>query len=33
LGDDFIVMDRGAVVYAAGRDQVDEGALKRAMAI
>ena len=33
LGDHFAVMDRGAVVYSANRDDLDEGALKRAMAI
>ena len=33
LGDHFAVMDRGAVVYACGRDDIDEAALKRAMAI
>ena len=33
LGDHFAVMDRGAVVYSCGRDDIDEGALKRAMAI
>lgn len=33
LGDHFAVMDRGAVVYACGRDCLDEGALRRAMAI
>ena len=33
LGDHFAVMDRGAVVYACGRDDLDEGALRRAMAI
>jgi hypothetical protein len=26
-------MDRGAVVYSCNRDDLDEGALKRAMAI
>ena len=33
LGDHFAVMDRGAVVYACDRDNLDEAALKRAMAI
>ncbi|HWM45819.1 MAG TPA: urea ABC transporter ATP-binding subunit UrtE [Xanthobacteraceae bacterium] len=33
LGDHFAVMDRGTVVYAAGRADLDEAALKRAMAI
>jgi urea transport system ATP-binding protein len=33
LGDYFAVMERGAVVYAAARADLDEGALKRAMAI
>ena len=33
LGDHFAVMDRGAVVYSCNRDDLDEGALKRAMAI
>jgi len=33
LGDQFAVMDRGSIVYASGRDQMDEAALKRAMAI
>jgi urea transport system ATP-binding protein len=33
LGDHFIVMDRGAIVYACTRDDLDEAALKRAMAI
>jgi urea transport system ATP-binding protein len=33
LGDQFAVMDRGAVVYAASRAELDEAALKRAMAI
>jgi len=33
LGDHFAVMDRGAVVYAASRVDMDEAALKRAMAI
>jgi urea transport system ATP-binding protein len=33
LGDHFAVMDRGAVVYASSREELDEGALKRAMAI
>jgi urea transport system ATP-binding protein len=33
LGDRFVVMDRGAVVYACERDSIDEGALRRAMAL
>jgi urea transport system ATP-binding protein len=33
LGDRFAVMDRGSVVYACERDNMDEGALKRALAI
>jgi urea transport system ATP-binding protein len=33
LGDHFAVMDRGAVVYSCNRDDLDEDALKRAMAI
>jgi urea transport system ATP-binding protein len=33
LGDEFAVMDRGSVVYAASRRDLDEHALKRAMAI
>jgi urea transport system ATP-binding protein len=33
LGDHFAVMDRGQVVYASTRHDLDEGALKRAMAI
>ena len=33
LGDHFAVMDRGAVVYSCDRDNLDEDALKRAMAI
>src|SRR5580693_3657615 len=33
LGDHFAVMDRGAVVYSCSRDDIDEGAMKRAMAI
>jgi len=33
LGDYFAVMERGAVVYASARAELDEGALKRAMAI
>jgi urea transport system ATP-binding protein len=33
LGDHFAVMDRGTVVYACERDTLDEGALKRALAI
>jgi urea transport system ATP-binding protein len=33
LGDHFAVMERGQVVYAAGRETIDEGALKRAMSL
>jgi urea transport system ATP-binding protein len=33
LGDHLAVMDRGAVVYSCSRDALDEGALRRAMAI
>ena len=33
LGDHFAVMDRGAVVYACDKASMDEGALKRALAI
>ena len=33
LGDHFAVMDRGAVIYSCSRDNIDEGALRRAMAI
>ena len=33
LGDQFLVMDRGQVIYASSRVDLDEAALKRAMAI
>ena len=33
LGDRLVVLDRGAVVYAADRETVDDAALKRALAI
>ena len=33
LGDRFAVMERGAIVYSCGRDNLDEAALKRAMAL
>ena len=33
LGDRFVVMDRGSIVYSAWRDAVDEAALKKAMAL
>jgi urea transport system ATP-binding protein len=33
LGDLFVVMDRGAIVYSCTRDTLDEAALKRAMTI
>ena len=31
LGDRFAVMDRGAIVYACERGNLDEGALRRAL--
>jgi len=33
LGDAFVVMDRGTVIYSCTRDSLDEVALRRAMAI
>jgi urea transport system ATP-binding protein len=33
LGDHFAVMDRGAVVYACSRAEMNEGALRRALAL
>ncbi|MDQ2080846.1 urea ABC transporter ATP-binding subunit UrtE [Xanthobacteraceae bacterium Astr-EGSB] len=33
LGDHFAVMDRGSVVYASGRAELDDGELRRAMAL
>src|SRR6201992_1691214 len=33
LGDRFVVMDRGAIIYSCSRTTVDEAALKRALAI
>jgi urea transport system ATP-binding protein len=33
LGDQFTVMDRGSVVYSCTREDIDDEALKRAMAI
>jgi urea transport system ATP-binding protein len=33
LGDHFAVMDRGAIVYSCGRNDLEEAALRRAMAI
>jgi urea transport system ATP-binding protein len=33
LGDRFVVMDRGAIVYACERETIDESALRRAMAL
>jgi urea transport system ATP-binding protein len=33
LADDLVVMDRGAIVYSCGKDSMDQGALKRALAI
>jgi urea transport system ATP-binding protein len=33
LGDQLVVMDRGAIVYSSDKANVDEGALKRALAI
>ncbi|MEA2951759.1 MAG: hypothetical protein QOJ96_1279, partial [Alphaproteobacteria bacterium] len=29
----FVVMERGAIVYSATRDTLEEGALQRALAI
>ncbi|HEX3858185.1 MAG TPA: urea ABC transporter ATP-binding subunit UrtE, partial [Pseudolabrys sp.] len=33
LGDQLVVMDRGAIVYSSDKAHMDEGALKRALAI
>jgi urea transport system ATP-binding protein len=33
LGDHFVVMDRGAIVYQSTKADLDEVALKRALAI
>jgi urea transport system ATP-binding protein len=33
LGDNFVVMDRGSIVFSCTRETIDEAALKRAMAI
>jgi urea transport system ATP-binding protein len=33
LGDQFVVMERGAIVYSCEKSNMNEGALKRAMAI
>jgi len=33
LGDQLVVMDRGSIVYSCNRATMDEGALKRALAI
>jgi urea transport system ATP-binding protein len=33
LGDHLVVMDRGSIVYACDKENMDEAALKRAMAI
>jgi urea transport system ATP-binding protein len=33
LGDQLVVMDRGAIVYSCGRADMEEAALKRALAI
>jgi len=33
LGDDLVVMDRGSIVYSCDKASMDEGALKRALAI
>jgi urea transport system ATP-binding protein len=33
LGDRFVAMDRGSVVYSSGKDDLDEVALKRALAL
>jgi hypothetical protein len=32
-GDQFVVLDRGAVVYFCDRVSMEEGALKRALAL
>ena len=33
LGDHLVVMERGSIVYASDKASMDEGALKRALAI
>src|SRR5712691_1987842 len=33
LGDHFVVMERGSIVYSCDRASLDEGALRRAMAL
>ena len=33
LGDRFVAMDRGSVVYSSGKDDLDEPALRRALAL
>ena len=33
LGDHFVVMDRGSITYSSDRASLDEGALRRAMAL
>jgi urea transport system ATP-binding protein len=33
LGDHFVVMDRGSITYSSDRANLDEGALRRAMAL
>jgi urea transport system ATP-binding protein len=33
LADHLVVMDRGSIVYASDKANLDEGALKRALAI
>jgi urea transport system ATP-binding protein len=33
LGDRFVVMDRGAIVYSTWREAMDHAALKKALAI
>src|SRR5947208_2483798 len=33
LGDHFVVMERGSIVYSCDRATLDEGALRRAMAL
>jgi urea transport system ATP-binding protein len=33
LGDELVVMDRGSIVYSCAKSDMDEGALKRALAI
>jgi urea transport system ATP-binding protein len=33
LGDQFAVMERGTIVYSCSRDTLDEGALRRSLAL